>query len=197
MVSLVGQEPLSSRESLLVAAREAMLRGDWDSARMADVAAAAGVSRQTLYNEFGSKDALAQQLAVREVGVFLQQVESVLGEHRGTPAQAVGQAVLTCLQLAAEDPLVKAALTGGGPLLPFLTVRGEQVLFVARDHIASHMADHWPDLNTREVREIGDIVVRLTVSHIVLPEADPDHVAAQISHLVERLLASSPGGSPS
>ena len=38
----------------------------WSSARMADLAARAGVSRQTLYNEFGNRDQPAAALALRE-----------------------------------------------------------------------------------------------------------------------------------
>ena len=33
---------------------------------MADVAAAGGVSRQTLYNEFGTRDEFAQAFVIRE-----------------------------------------------------------------------------------------------------------------------------------
>ena len=50
---------VTTRDALLDAAYDAALAGDWERVRMADVAAAAGVSRQTLYYEFGSKDALA------------------------------------------------------------------------------------------------------------------------------------------
>ena len=51
-------EARTTRDALLDAAYDVVVAGDWQSARMVDVAAAAGVSRQTLYNEFGSKDAL-------------------------------------------------------------------------------------------------------------------------------------------
>ena len=57
---------MHTKDLLLDAAAEAVLSGVvWDRLRMADVAKAAGVSRQTLYYEFGSKDALAQALALR------------------------------------------------------------------------------------------------------------------------------------
>lgn len=48
----------AARESLLDAAYTALARRSWSTVRMVDVAAAAGVSRQTLYNEFGSKEGL-------------------------------------------------------------------------------------------------------------------------------------------
>ena len=58
----------AARESLLDAAYTALVRRPWSAVRMVDVAAAAGVSRQTLYNEFGSKDGLVQALLAREPG---------------------------------------------------------------------------------------------------------------------------------
>ncbi|MGW7369491.1 TetR family transcriptional regulator, partial [Streptomyces sp. NPDC054841] len=45
----------TAREALLNAALTALSGLPWSGIRMVDVASAAGVSRQTLYNEFGSK----------------------------------------------------------------------------------------------------------------------------------------------
>src|SRR5881275_2658483 len=116
----------STRDALLDAAYDAAVSGDWARTRMVDVALAAGVSRQTLYNEFGSKDALAQAMAMREIQRFIEGTERALDEtHPDDPIQAVGAAALFTLQRAAENPLLKAALvddTSG--LLSFLTVRG-------------------------------------------------------------------------
>src|SRR3954467_12669000 len=103
--------PLSTRDALLDAAYDAAVSGDWARTRMVDVARAAGVSRQTLYNEFGTKDALAQALTLRETDRFLDAVDAALVGHTGTPAEAIGVAVAESLRLAADNPLVKAVLT--------------------------------------------------------------------------------------
>ncbi|MEU8699592.1 helix-turn-helix domain-containing protein [Streptomyces sp. NPDC048680] len=55
----------TAREALLDAAHAALTTRPWPTVRMVDVAAAAGISRQTLYNEFGSKDGLARALVRR------------------------------------------------------------------------------------------------------------------------------------
>src|SRR5437763_12717640 len=97
---------MSTRDALLAAAYDAAVSGDWARTRMADVAAAAGVSRQTLYNEFGSKDALAQALAMREVEQFIAVTEAdpeAADPH--DPIEAVGAAALYTLQQAADNPL--------------------------------------------------------------------------------------------
>ena len=56
------------------AAEAAFADDGWRKLTMAKVADRAGVSRQTVYNEFGTKHALAEHLVLRELGVFLDVV---------------------------------------------------------------------------------------------------------------------------
>ncbi len=161
---------------------------------MADVAAAAGVSRQTLYYEFGSKDGLAQAVAMREAERYIAGSAAARIDHEGTPAEAVAAAAEYTLSAAADNPLLKAVLTDDtGSMLPFITTRAEAILAAARDHLAAYLSGHWPDLPPDEVALVADVVTRLTISHLVLPRGRPDEAAAGIAHLVARLL---PGGPP-
>ena len=74
----MGEVSRSIRDRLLDAAYDAAVTTGWAAARMADIAAAAGVSRQTLYDQFGSRDALAQALAMRELERFLIGTEQAM-----------------------------------------------------------------------------------------------------------------------
>ncbi|MFL6241210.1 MAG: TetR family transcriptional regulator [Actinomycetes bacterium] len=182
----------ATRDALLDAAYEAVVSGGWPKARMADVAQAAGVSRQTLYNEFGSKDALAQALTLREADRFLDAVDAALTGHEGGPAEAVGVSVAAALRLAADNPLVKAVLTDdtdAGGLLPFLTTRAEPLLAAARSRFLARLHEDWPAIDPVEAELAAETVVRLTVSYLVLPAEAVDLVAARVAHLVEKLLA--------
>ena len=184
---------VTTREALLDAAYEAALAGEWERARMADVAAAAGVSRQTLYYEFGSKDALAQALAVREADRWTVGAEAARVGHEGTPAEAVAASMLWTLEEAGRNPLLKAVLTDDtGALLPFLTTRAQCLLDTARDRTASYLSEHWPSLPAADVRLVADVVNRLTFSHLVLPSGRPEQVAADLAHLVQTLLPEEP-----
>jgi AcrR family transcriptional regulator len=181
----------TTRDALLDAAYDAVVTGGWPRARMADVAQAAGVSRQTLYNEFGSKDALAQALTLREADRFLDAVDAALTGHEGSPAEAVGVSVAAALRLAADNPLVKAVLTDdtdAGGLLPFLTTRAEPLLAAARARFMARMHEDWPDLDEAEAELAAETVVRLTVSYLVMPAEASDLVAARVAHIVEALL---------
>jgi AcrR family transcriptional regulator len=181
----------TTRDALLDAAYDAAVAGDWTRTRMLDVATAAGVSRQTLYNEFGSKDALAAALALREVESFIDGTERALDEaHPDDPIQAVAAAALSTLQRAADNPLLKAALiddTSG--LLAFLTTRGEPVINAARASFESYYATHWPDLSRDAIVLAAEAITRLTLSYVVLPADEPAEViAGHFADLARRLL---------
>ncbi|MGW2020685.1 TetR/AcrR family transcriptional regulator [Streptomyces decoyicus] len=108
----------AARESLLDAAYTALMNRPWAAVRMVDVAAAAGVSRQTLYNEFGSKEGLARALVRRETESYLAGVARALSRGAsaaGTRGDAAGRVVAAAawtLRTARANPLVRAALTG-------------------------------------------------------------------------------------
>jgi AcrR family transcriptional regulator len=179
----------AARDALLDAAYDAALAGDWEHVRMADVARAAGVSRQTLYYEFGTKDGLAQALAVREAERWSDGALGAIVGHDGSPVEAITAATVWTLEEAARNPLLKAVLTDDeGGLVPFLTTRSEQLQEIARDHLENHVREHWPEIAPARLHLLADTVVRLTFSHLVLPGGRPEQVAADIAVLVSALL---------
>ncbi|MEU5347871.1 MULTISPECIES: TetR/AcrR family transcriptional regulator [unclassified Streptomyces] len=101
----------AARESLLDAAYTALGRRPWSAVRMVDVAAAAGVSRQTLYNEFGSKEGLARALVRREADAYLAGVERALVSH-AEPRERLAAAAEWTVSAARGNALVRAMLTG-------------------------------------------------------------------------------------
>ncbi|MFE7381294.1 TetR/AcrR family transcriptional regulator [Streptomyces zhihengii] len=105
----------AAREALLDAAAAALRARPWSAVRMVEVAASAGVSRQTLYNEFGGKDGLAGALVRREAEGFLRGAGRVVAEAGESGAGEVER----CVRLAewtagrmAGRPLLRALLTG-------------------------------------------------------------------------------------
>jgi AcrR family transcriptional regulator len=179
----------STRDALLDAAFDAIVAGDWARTRMSDVAAAAGVSRQTLYNSFGSKDALATALALREAEKFRTGGMAVARATPGDPGAAAGAATAWALREAHDNPLVKAALTDDAAgLLPFLTTRSEAMLMMFRDGMVSVLTERWPELDTEDASWVAELVVRLTISHLVVPTESVEITADHVAILVRRLL---------
>ncbi|WP_399888595.1 TetR/AcrR family transcriptional regulator [Streptomyces sp. BBFR51] len=101
----------AARESLLDAAFTALARRPWSAVRMVDVAAAAGVSRQTLYNEFGSKEGLARALVRREADGYLAGVERALSGP-SDPRERLTATAEWMMSAAHDNALVRAMLTG-------------------------------------------------------------------------------------
>ncbi|MGW7257133.1 TetR/AcrR family transcriptional regulator [Streptomyces sp. NPDC054834] len=101
----------AARESLLDAASTALARRPWSAVRMVDVAAAAGVSRQTLYNEFGSKEGLARALVRREADGYVAGVERALAAH-ADPRDRLTATAEWMTSAARDNALVRAMLTG-------------------------------------------------------------------------------------
>ncbi|RST10092.1 TetR/AcrR family transcriptional regulator [Streptomyces sp. WAC05374] len=101
----------TAREALLNAATAALAALPWPAIRMVDVASAAGVSRQTLYNEFGSKEGLARALVRREADAYLYGVEGALRARSDATERLVSVAEWTVGEAYAR-PLLRALLTG-------------------------------------------------------------------------------------
>jgi AcrR family transcriptional regulator len=183
----------ASRGALLDAAYAAAVSGDWSRTRMLDVATAAGVSRQTLYNEFGSKDALAQAMAMREVEQFIAGTERALDDaDPDDPIEAVAAAALYTLQQAADNPLLKAALIDDrSGLLSFLTTRGEPARAAAVASFERYYSTHFPALSRDDVALAAEAITRLTISYLVLPTDVPaEALANRLADLARRLLHS-------
>ena len=91
------------RDTLFGAARDLVQQRAWSDITMSDIASAAGVSRQTLYKEFGSRDEFAQALVIHEGERFLDAVDAAVREHLDDPRAAVGAALGTFLRTAGRQ----------------------------------------------------------------------------------------------
>lgn len=183
------------RSTLLDAVRDQLRTRAWAEVTMADVARAAGVSRQTVYNEFGSRPALAQAYVLCEADRFLATIEDAVRRHFDDPIRAMTAAFEVFLAAADGDPLVRALISseGGEELLPLVTTHGHQVHDRATAHLASFLAEGWPTLTPAQARLLADAVVRLAISHATLPSGSSRETAHSIGELlgpfVERALA--------
>ena len=67
------------------------------------------MSRQSVYNEFGSKDQVATALVTREVSLFPNAVAEQMATG-DSPAEALARAADTVFTLAEDNPLVHSML---------------------------------------------------------------------------------------
>jgi AcrR family transcriptional regulator len=174
------------RETLLAAGRDEVQQRPWSEITMADIAAAAGVSRQTLYKEFGSRDEFAQALVIHEGERFLDQVDAAVREHLDDPRAAIGAALETFLRTAGEDPLVRILLSDDGTagLLPFVTTQGMPVVQWATTRLTTTIEQGWPQAPPAKARLLAEALVRLAISHVTAPGDSPQATAAQAGELL-------------
>lgn len=184
--------PVAAREllrnTLLDAARDLLADRTWDAVTMAEVARAAGVSRQTLYNEFGSRHDFAVALVLRESDRFLTAVEEAIRARAGDPPGALEAAVDAFLATAAAHPLVRAIATGTGDgddsLLPLVTTQGQPVVGFAVERVAGAIAVTWPQAAAADVELLADALVRLGISYAALPGGSPAETATELRRLL-------------
>jgi AcrR family transcriptional regulator len=191
MVTSTDSSRQRLRDTIVDAARSRTIAAGWDAVRMGGVATTAGVSRQTVYNEFGSKAGLAEALARAEVDRFVGDVRGALLAHGSDVRAGAYAAIAHTLATAADNPLVKAILTsargGSDELLPYLTTRAEVVLTEATGALIDWAREHLPGADQVALTFAADTIVRLVVSHIVLPREPIEQTATALADLAVHL----------
>jgi AcrR family transcriptional regulator len=174
------------RDSLLDAARGLLEDRPWAQITMAEVARAAGVSRQTLYKEFGSRDEFAQAFVIREGARFLDAVERAILAHLDDPRAAVTAGLEVFLTLASLDPLVRMLLDddGTGGMLPLITTQSRPVLEWASERLCQVVRSGWPEVEDHDVELLADSFVRLAISYVTMPRATPHETATAAATLL-------------
>lgn len=174
------------RETLFGAARDELQTRAWSEITMSDIAGAAGVSRQTLYKEFGSRDEFGQAFVIHEGERFLDDVEAAVREHLDDPRAAVGAALTAFLVTAGQDPLVRILLSddGTGGMLPFVTTQGMPVVQWATARLKATIQEGWPQAPADKTALLAESLVRLAISYITAPGDTPEKTAAQAGDLL-------------
>ena len=174
------------RERLLLAAGDLLADRDWAAITMADIARGAGVSRQTLYNEFGSRQEFAQAYVLHEADRFVSIVERGIAAHAGDREVALATALTDVLTAAGDSALVHAIVADepAGGLLALVTTQGAPVVGAATERLAAFLLATWPELPAARARIAADCAVRLAISHALLPTGPPQRTAAAIAAVI-------------
>jgi AcrR family transcriptional regulator len=182
------------RALALDAARQVVLDRGWAAVRMGAVAAAVGVSRQSLHAEFGTKDDLGQALVLREASAFFAELRERLAAHPRDLAAGVADAAGFILSATRDNPMLQTILTrtpangGDVALLPLLTTRGEALFEQAGGILGEWVGAQWPEADPADVALTVDTVVRLGISYILTPTKPDAEIAALLAAVACRCL---------
>jgi AcrR family transcriptional regulator len=174
------------RKTVFDAAREQLGRQPWSEITMADIATGAGVSRQTLYNEFGNRNEFGFAFVIHEAERFMDDVEEAVLAHRDDPRAAVLAALEHFLRTAGGDPLMRILLSddGTGGMLPFVTTQGLPVVEWAAARLTSVIEEGWPEAAESDVRVLSESLVRLAISYVTTPGDSAEQAAKATAELL-------------
>lgn len=192
MLGVSGAQTTSMRDRLVAAAADLTAERGWGAITMAKLAARVGVSRQTVYDAVGSKPALGEAMVLHELGKFLDAVEAAFDAHPDDVVEAIRAAARAVLELAHSHALLQAIVTASygaeTQLLPLLTTRSDALVDTAKEVIARRVPTYGIDLSPDRLDAAIDMVVRLVLSHVMHPGAEPARVGDDIAWLAARVL---------
>ena len=174
------------RDSILDGMRDQLLTRDWSAITLSHVAKAAGISRQTIYNEFGSRQGLAQAYALRLADRLVDQIDDAIEGNVGDVYAAFVQGFRDFFTESAADPLVISLLTGDikPDLLELITTDSGPIITHCSGRLTSTFIDSWVKCGVEDAGILARAIVRLAMSYISMPpEADHD-VAADLARLL-------------
>jgi AcrR family transcriptional regulator len=173
---------LTVREQILAAAVDTAAAHGLAKLSVADVAKRAGVSRQTVYRHFPSKELLLAEAVEHETATLVGQVVAA-DEGHDDPRAALEASFATALRATRQHPLVDRLLqTEPEALLPLLTGEGSAAMATVRAVVEGVVGARQPDRSPVEIHRFADVVARLLVSYAVSPpDESPDVVARYVA----------------
>jgi AcrR family transcriptional regulator len=190
--------PRSIEERILDAAERCASRYGLRRFSMADVAAAAGVSRGSVYLHFGDRSGLVDALLERVAAAFVEASRAPVSRRRSLAAQ-VGEAAIF-IRRHLGDQVFTVGLPGPEENLPAVLLSAQV------ERLVQEWVDFWQPLLAHaeargeiraglDHRRAGEWIVRLLVSFAVMPsvtvELDDDAAVRGFvrDHLVRGLAA--------
>lgn len=174
------------RATILDSMRDLLLERDWSAITMSDVARSAGISRQTLYKEFSSRQGLAQGYALRLVDEFVDAVADSVYAHVGDARAALVDGFTFFFVASAADPLVRSLLEGEAKpdLLRLITTDAAPILERGASRLTETFHHSWIGASEVDAGILARAVVRVALSFVSMPPTSGRDVAADLADLL-------------
>ncbi|WP_326938090.1 TetR/AcrR family transcriptional regulator [Amycolatopsis cynarae] len=187
-----GETAVPLRAQIVRAAAKVTCETGWSSVRMGQLADMIGVSRQTVYNEIGSKQKLAEEMVLAELRNFLVLVESAFERNPGDVVAAIREACRNVLEFAGDNPLLRAVVSAShgsdNDLLPLLTTQSQALIATAKAVVRDRLTAYTVPLSDHELEAATDLLVRAVLSHVMRPSDTPERSSADIAMIAARIL---------
>lgn len=166
------------RDSVMTAVDELIRRNGWAATSVAAVAAAAGVSRQTIYKEFGSRRSLADAYIVNRLDELMDAVDKIMAD---APDSETGlRDSFNLFFDMIDEPLIQIVLTGDMAELVEL-VRETNARATSR--LSNVLKALCPAMTDDDAFMFGDSMARIAISHAVVPAVERNDAINRLIHL--------------
>ncbi|MDO3068670.1 TetR/AcrR family transcriptional regulator [Mycobacteroides abscessus] len=181
------------RESVLDALGDLLRQRDWSAVTMSDVSRRAGVSRQTLYNEFGSRQGLAQGYALRLAHRLVDAVGDAIYANVGDIHGALHSGFADFFAESAADPMVISLLTGEAKpeLMRIVTVDSALIVVPASARLTESFMNSWVAASQEDASILARSIVRLAISYVSMPPESDHDVALDMARLLSPFVETS------
>ena len=173
------------RQRIVAAAIETTSHGGWSAVTMGGLAERVGVSRQTVYNEVGSKPALAEAVVAHELAGFLSLVEMAFDAHPDDAVAALGEAAHGVLERARGNDLLRAIVSAtygsDTELLPLLTTNAVALIESATTVVSTRLTRAAAGVSQDRIDMVADVIVRTVLSHVMQPTGSPQQTSRRIA----------------
>ncbi len=179
------------RIALLASLEELLAERPWGEITMTHIARHARVSRQTLYNEFGSRDEFIAAYVLWAAEQFLDEVEGTIAQNNATMEAALTAGLHHMLHLGQEHPLVRGleATTGEQGLLALVAGSvGRALLDTTTARLDGIIGATWPAIPERQRELLSEVLVRLSLSHLLVPTHTPVEATERVRELLQPYL---------
>lgn len=173
-------------ETVMGALDDLVTERSWNDVSLAQVAARAGVSRQTLYNAIGGRDEITAAYVLWSAERLLDDVDRAIAEHPDDLRAALTAGFGVFVEVAPGHPLIRALLASSGAddLRTLVSSpAGAPLIEAATGRLNAIVVRHWPALarpgaDRATVDAVLDAIVRLAISHVTLATGGQDPTVA-------------------
>lgn len=175
------------RETVLDVMDEVVREHGWAATTMKHIAEATGVSRQTIYNEFGSRQSIADAYIERRTDAIVGAAAELIRSRPGDFPGAIRDAVTLFLDMV-DEPLVQTVLEPGR-LGPELVAAIKTLNARAVGPLAEAVTDAHPELAPDDATALVDTIAQVAAAHVAFPVHTRDVTIDRLTRVARLAIA--------